>query len=133
MKRKPCPSDLTNEQWARLAPHLPQAQVRGAPRRVNLREIIDALLYLSRTSCQWRMLPHDLPPWETVYAWADEMRLDLIRIVVTKAYHFCSAFFEAMSTCALRESQLEWDHSNSGGEAWINLPKTRPTKAPPES
>ncbi len=38
--------------------------------------------------------------------WADEMRLDLIRIVVTKAYHFCSAFFEAMSTCALRESQL---------------------------
>ena len=69
MKRKPYPSDLTNEQWVRLAPHLPQAQVRGAPRRVNLREIINALLYLSRTGCQWRMLPHDLPPWETVYAY----------------------------------------------------------------
>jgi len=76
MKRKPYPSDLTNEQWVRLAPHLPQAQVRGAPRRVNLREIINALLYLSRTGCQWRMLPHDLPPWETVYAYFSHWRGD---------------------------------------------------------
>ena len=76
MKRKPYPSDLTDEQWVRLAPHLPPAQARGAPRRVNLREIINALLYLSRTGCQWRMLPHDLPRWETVYAYFSQWRGD---------------------------------------------------------
>ena len=76
MKRKVYPSDLTDEQWARLAPHLPKAQPRGAPRRVNLREIVNALLYLSRSGCQWRMLPHDLPPWETVYAYFSHWRGD---------------------------------------------------------
>jgi putative transposase len=43
---------------------------------VNLREIVNALLYLSRTGCQWRMLPHDLPPWETVYAYFKQWRDD---------------------------------------------------------
>ncbi len=76
MKRKPYPSDLTDEQWMRLAPHLPKAQLRGAPRRVKLRELINALLYLSRTGCQWRMLPHDLPEWETVYAYFSHWRGD---------------------------------------------------------
>jgi putative transposase len=67
MKRKPYPTDLTDEQWAKLKPHIPPMHGRGAPRRVNLREIINALLYIGRTGCQWRMLPHDLPPWQTVY------------------------------------------------------------------
>jgi transposase len=69
MKRKPYLGDLTDEQWVRLAPHLPQAQVRRAARRVNLCEILNELLYLSHTDRQWRMLPHDLPPWEAVYAY----------------------------------------------------------------
>jgi putative transposase len=76
MKRKSYPSDLSDEQWKRLEPHLPQPRLRGAPRRVNLREILNGLLYLSRTGCQWRMLPHDLPPWETVYAYFKQWRDD---------------------------------------------------------
>ena len=76
MNRKAYPSDLSNEQWARLEPHLPKPQRRGSPRRVNLREIVNALLYLSRTGCQWRMLPHDLPAWETVYAYFKQWRDD---------------------------------------------------------
>ncbi len=76
MKRKPYPTDLTDKQWAILKPHLTLAQGRGAPRRVNLREIINALLYLSRTGCQWRMLPHDLPPWESVYYYFSQWRDD---------------------------------------------------------
>jgi putative transposase len=67
MKRKLYPSDLPDAQWARLKPLLATLPGRGAPRRVNLREIINALLYIGRTGCQWRMLPHDLPPWQTVY------------------------------------------------------------------
>lgn len=76
MKRKPYPSDLTDEQWQQLAPHLPKPHLRGSPRRVDLREILNALLYLSRTGCQWRMLPHDLPAWEKVYAYFSQWRGD---------------------------------------------------------
>jgi len=76
MKRKAYPSDLTDEQWALLAPYLPTVQGPGAPRRVDLREILNALLYLSRAGCQWRMLPHDLPPWETVYSYFNRWRDD---------------------------------------------------------
>jgi len=67
IRRKPYPTDLTDAQWEVLKPHLPAPHKRGAPRTVNLREIINALLYLACTGCQWRMLPHDLPPWQTVY------------------------------------------------------------------
>lgn len=74
MKRKPYPSDLTDEQWKKLEPHLPESHGRGAPRRVNMREVINALRYLSRTGCQWRMLAHDLPPWEIVYYYFSQWR-----------------------------------------------------------
>ena len=74
MKRKPYPSDLTDEQWAKLKPHLAPASGRGAPRRVNLREVMNALLYMGRTGCQWRMLPHDLPAWQKVYYYFERWR-----------------------------------------------------------
>ena len=75
-KRKSYPTDLTDEQWAKLKPHLPTEKRRGAPRTVDLREIINALLYLVHTGCQWRMLPHDLPPWRTVYQYFQDWRND---------------------------------------------------------
>src|SRR6266542_6792851 len=75
-KRLPYPTDLTDEQWGYLEPHLPPPNVRGSPRRVNLREIINALLYLAHTGCQWRMLPHDFPPWQTVYDYFKTWRQD---------------------------------------------------------
>jgi len=75
MRRKSYPSDLSDEEWAKLKPHLP-THGRGAPRRVNMREVINALRYLSRTGCQWRMLPHDLPPWEKVYYYFSQWRND---------------------------------------------------------
>jgi putative transposase len=82
MRRKAYPTDLTNEQWAILKPHLTKAHGRGSPQRVNRREVVNALLYLSRTGCQWRMLPHDLPPWEKVYyyfkQWRDDGTLERI-------------------------------------------------------
>ena len=67
MKRKTYPSDLTDEQWELLSPLLPAAKPGGRPRTVELREILNAILYVLRTGCAWRMLPHDLPPWQTVY------------------------------------------------------------------
>ena len=80
MDRKPYPTDLTDEQWALLEPLLPAARPGGRPRSVDLREAANALLYLLRTGCPWRHLPHDLPPWGTVWAyfrrWRDDGTLD---------------------------------------------------------
>jgi putative transposase len=67
MSRQAYPSDLTDQEWEHIAPYVAQAPGGGRPRTVDIREVVNALLYLSRTGCQWRMLPHDFPAWETVY------------------------------------------------------------------
>ncbi len=59
-------SDLTDAQWDRLAPLIPPARPGGRPRSVNMRAIVNAIFYRTRTGCQWRNLPHDFPPWGTV-------------------------------------------------------------------
>ena len=73
--RKPYPSDLTDEQWAILEPLIPVNEV-GRPRTVDMREVLNAILYLNRSGCQWDMLPHDLPAKSTVYdhfaQWRDD-------------------------------------------------------------
>lgn len=61
------PSDLTDEQWAVLAPLIPSAKAGGRPRTTDMREVINAILYVDRTGCAWRAMPHDLPRWGTVY------------------------------------------------------------------
>jgi putative transposase len=61
------PSDLTDEQWQFIQPLLPEPSHVGRPRTVCRRRVIDAILYVARTGCQWRQLPHDLPKWRTVY------------------------------------------------------------------
>ena len=65
--RKAYPSDLTDGQWEVLAPLLSAAKSGGRPRSVDLREIVNGILYVLRSGCAWRMLPNDLPPWQTVY------------------------------------------------------------------
>src|SRR3954469_3829114 len=67
MSRKPYPSDVTDEQWTLLEPLLPAARPGGRPRKVNLREVVNALFYRNREGCTWRALPRDFPPWKTVY------------------------------------------------------------------
>jgi putative transposase len=67
MKRKPYPSDLTDEQWAILEPWIPRARPGGRPRTTDMRAVVNALFYLAREGCSWRALPHDFPPWKTVY------------------------------------------------------------------
>lgn len=67
MGRKPYPSDLTDEQWALLKPMLPASTPRGRPRKTDLREIVNALFYHAREGGIWRALPHDFPPWQSVY------------------------------------------------------------------
>jgi transposase len=61
------PSDLTDAQWALIEPHIPAAPPGGRPRKTDMRDVVDALLYILRTGCQWRYLPGDLPPKSTVW------------------------------------------------------------------
>jgi putative transposase len=74
--RKPYPSDLTDAQWAILEPLIPSAKHGGRPREVDMREIVNAMLYLNRTGCQWDMMPHDLPPKSSVYVYFAQWRED---------------------------------------------------------
>ncbi len=76
MPRRRYPSDLTDAQWAHLEPHLPGALPGGRPRAHPTREIIDALRYVLRGGMAWRALPHDSPPWQTVYHSFRAWRLD---------------------------------------------------------
>ena len=68
-ERQRYPTDLTNEEWERVRPLLPRPARRGRKRNVDLREILNAIRYLARAGCGWRMLPRDFPPWQTVYWW----------------------------------------------------------------
>lgn len=76
MKRKPYPSDLTDAQWEELAPLIPPAKPGGRPRTVDMREVINGILYVLRSGCAWRMMPHDLPPWSTAWGYFRRWRKD---------------------------------------------------------
>lgn len=69
MSRKAYPSDLTDAEWRILEPLLPPPLTRGRPREVDMREIINAIFYVLRSGCAWRMMPHDFPAWQTVYGY----------------------------------------------------------------
>jgi putative transposase len=76
MNRKPYPSDLTDAQWAILQPLTPPPQPCGRPRKTDLREVLNAVFYRNRNGCTWRALPHDFPPWRTVYNYFQRWRDD---------------------------------------------------------
>jgi transposase len=65
------PSDLTDDEWALIAPLIPPAKRGGRPREVNIREILNGILYILSTGCQWRALPKDLPPRSTVHEYLE--------------------------------------------------------------
>lgn len=76
MDRMPYATDVTDEQWNLIEPSIPDAQPGGRPRTVNLREVVNGILYLNRTGCSWRNLPHDFPPWGTTHFYYRVWRLD---------------------------------------------------------
>jgi putative transposase len=75
-RQKHYPSDLTDAEWMMLAPLLPPPKRLGRPARVERREVVNAILYVLRTGCQWRYLPEGCPNWNTVYwyfvRWTDD-------------------------------------------------------------
>ena len=70
------PTDLTDAQWAVLEPLIPPPKPGGRPRALDMRQVVNAIVYLDRAGCQWRMLPREYPNWKTVYwyftRWQDD-------------------------------------------------------------
>lgn len=69
MTRKPYPTDLKDLQWHNVEHLFPGPKPGGRPRRYDNRDLADAAFYLLGTGCSWRSLPHDFPPWQSVYAY----------------------------------------------------------------
>src|SRR5437879_12401512 len=76
MERAQYPSDLTDGQWERLERLIPPAKRGGHPRTVDMRGVMDAIFYVTRGGVSWRMLPHDLPRWQTAYGYFRRFRRD---------------------------------------------------------
>src|SRR4029079_4837906 len=93
MKRSPYPTDITDAQWAVLEPESPGPRPGGRPRKTDMREVLNGLFYITHEGCTWRALPHDFPPWRTVYNYFDARKRDrtwdrirdLLRVRLRKA------------------------------------------------
>jgi putative transposase len=69
-------TDLSDAEWGCIEPHVPPPNGRGRPKTHTTREILDAIFYVLKSGCPWRLLPRDFPPWETVYCWFGRWRVD---------------------------------------------------------
>jgi putative transposase len=74
--RQPYSTDLSDAEWSCLEPHLPSPKDTGRPRVYPLREILNAIFYVVKSGCSWRLVPHDFPPWRSVYHYFRRFRLD---------------------------------------------------------
>lgn len=112
------PTDLTDEQWAIVEPLLPKRAGPGHPQEVSLRLILNAILYLLRTGCQWRMLPAEFPPPSTIYhhfgTWKRDGRLEHINTALRERVR-TEAGRSPTPTAAIIDSQSA-KTSEAGGE-----------------
>jgi transposase len=111
------PSDLTDEQWPLIEPHLPAARPGGRPRSTDLRDVLDAILYILRTGCQWRYLPTDFPPKSTVWRYFDQWRrdgtLDAIHDLLRRKVRTAEKPYHPRTTASVDSQSVD---TTSGGE-----------------
>ena len=71
MRRKPYPTDISDTEWDLIKSMIPaeRKRKRGKKREVDMREVVNAIFYILRAGCSWRMMPNDLPAWQTVYSY----------------------------------------------------------------
>jgi putative transposase len=122
--RKPYPSDLTDAQWEIIRPLIPSSIV-GRPRLVDMREVLNAIFYLTRSGCQWDMLPHDLPAKSTVsdyYAqWRDDGTWQRILDALRQAVRKSVGKQPSPSACSsdsqtVKATQAAEDRGSDGGQ-----------------
>jgi putative transposase len=126
--RKKYPTDLSNAEWNCLRPYLPNPKAEGRPRTHSLRDVLDAIFYVLKSGCHWRLLPHDLPPWSTVYYHFRRFRLSGLWSLILKALRAAErkrVGKDPQSTAAIMDSQsiktVEESAYPSGYDAHKNL------------
>jgi transposase len=121
-RRHRYPSDLKDGQWATIAPHIARTTEVGRPSRYDLRDVVDAINYRWQTGCVWRMLPHDFPPWATVYshfrAWQRRGLLSRLREILLRPCREPLPMRESVArTPAAASCAPECDMTPTGGES----------------
>lgn len=91
--RRGYPTDVSDDEWRLMAPLLPGAARTGRPRKTDLRAVVNALRYLVRSGCEWRLLPNDFPPYQTVYYWFRR----LMRRLLFRTIHDLALMLDRMS------------------------------------
>jgi transposase len=125
------PSDLTDEEWALIEPLIPPAKCGGGKRTVVMREVVNGVMYVLSTGCQWRALPKDLPPRSTVHGYLDLWNWDgTLDRIHHALYVKCreKAGREASATAAIIDSQSV-KSAEKGGAASILAATTRAKKS----
>ena len=116
MRTQSYPSDVTDEQWALLEPHIP-VYPGGRPRTTDLREVVDAVFYVLRTGCQWRYLPKDFPPKSTVWRYFDEWRhngtLDTLHDLLRRKVRTAEKPYSPRTTASVDSQSVD---TTSGGD-----------------
>lgn len=124
------PSDLSDAEWAIIAPMIPPPRRGGRRRETNMREVMNAVRYVLRTGCQWRQLPKDFPPRSTVYSyfweWTRYGTLDRIHDVLLMAVREADGR-EASPSAAIIDTQTV-KATEKGGAAPTRSATTRPRR-----
>ena len=130
MARLAYPSDLTDAQWQQIQAVLPKAKGgrTGRRRTYALREIWNAIFYQARTGCEWRYLPHDLPPWEDVWdhfcRWRDAGTLEVVHDALREKVRL-QAGREATPSAAIIDSQTVKTAQKGGPTAMMRARKSK--------
>jgi putative transposase len=118
MRTQSYPSDVTDEQWALIEPHLPLPPGGGRPVETDMRDVVDAILYILRTGCQWRYLPKDFPPRSTVWryfnAWRNDGTIDAIHDRLRTKVRTREKPYSPRTTASVDSQSVD---TTSGGEA----------------
>lgn len=115
MTRRAYSSDLTDEEWTVLEPFLPRPEHPGRPRIWSLRDILDGIFYILRGGNAWRLMPHDLPPWQTVYGYHRNWRI--------------SGFWERLHTLLREQVRTQAGRDPTPSAAIIDSQSVRTTEA----